>query len=71
MPDARRSRSLAREMKAHEQCHHRYTASIRHSLHNSFTVSFVLSGDRALLPPSFPRKNRALTQTFRAATYST
>src|SRR5450432_3964974 len=39
--------------KAHKRSHHGYTGNTRHSPHNGFTVSFVLSpASPALLPPS-------------------
>ncbi len=44
MPGARSTRSLAWKMKKpHEQSHHRYAATSRHSLHDGFTAYSVLS----------------------------
>jgi hypothetical protein len=64
-PSASRAKS-----KAHEQSHHRYTASIRHSLRGGLTLPFVLPGDRPFATV-VSAENRALTQTVRAvATYS-
>src|SRR5450432_4942568 len=54
MPGAQCTRSLAcKNKKAYERSHHGHTGITRHSPHNGFTVSFVLSpASRALLPPS-------------------
>jgi hypothetical protein len=54
-----RTRSLACEKtKAHERSHHRFAETFRHSLHDGFTVSFVLSlVSRAFLPPSPARSS--------------
>jgi len=44
MPGARRTRSLACEIKkAHEHSHHGHTGFTRHSPRNGFTAYFVLS----------------------------
>jgi hypothetical protein len=57
-PGARRTRSLACELKkAHERRHHRFTGFTRPSLRNGFNGFLrALPGDRALLPPSLARE---------------
>jgi hypothetical protein len=69
MPDARCTRSLACEiMESTRASHHRFTGTSRHSLHNGFTVSFVLSPvSRALLPPSSAVRLRQLDTGMRVS----
>jgi len=53
MPGAQRTRSLACSAKNTRVSHYRHAGTIRHSLRDGVTVSFVLSSvSRAFLPPS-------------------
>jgi hypothetical protein len=60
MPGARRTHSLACEMKkAHERSHHRFAGFTQHSLRNGFTAYFALSPVTGLFC------HRRLRNTFR------